>query len=54
MHKENGLWILGNLYSICHGKQFWPEVLEDTKDSVRDALRESAANGGKAGRAGEF
>ena len=50
MHKENGLWILGNLYSICHGKpKFWPEALEDTKDSVRNALRESADNGGKAG-----
>ena len=50
MHEEGGLWILGNLYSICQGKpKFWPEVLESTKDCVKDALRESADNGGKAG-----
>ena len=50
MQEEGGLWILGNLYSICQGKpKFWPEVLESTKDCVKDALRESADNGGKAG-----
>ena len=50
MQEEGGLWILGNLYSICQGKpKFWPEVLESTKDCVKNALRESADNGGKAG-----
>ena len=50
MHKGEGLLSLGNLFSICQGEsKFWPEVLEWTKEFVKDALRESADNGGKAG-----
>ena len=46
----DGLWILGNLYSVCHGKpEFWSEVLEDTKDFVEEALKESADTGSKIG-----
>ena len=50
MHKGEGLLSLGNLFSICQGEsKFWPGVLEWTKEFVKDALRESADNGGKAG-----
>ena len=43
MRAGDGLWILGNLYSICQGKpEFWPKVLEKTKGFVEGALKESA------------
>ena len=46
----DGLWLLGNLYSVCHGKpECWSEVLENTKDFVEEALKESADTGSKIG-----
>ena len=50
MRAGDGLWILGNLYSICQGKpEFWSEALEDTKDFVEEALKGSVDVGGEAG-----
>ena len=50
MRAGDGLWILGNLYSICQGKpEFWSEVLEDTKDFVEEALKGSADTGNEIG-----